>query len=113
MIQINEDFEPNSDSEIEQNVRAFLEGCNMPALRRLAVSVSAGTVTLRGQVRTFYERQLTQQCLRRIAGVRQLIDRTVVNRDRNDLVPGVTSVAENSAPGPAPYVEKSWGVRGS
>jgi osmotically-inducible protein OsmY len=78
MIQINEEFEPNRDFEIEKSVRAFLNGQNVPSLRRLAVSVSAGTVTLRGPLRTFYERQLSQQCLRRIAGVRQLIDQTVV-----------------------------------
>jgi osmotically-inducible protein OsmY len=80
MIQINEEFEPGIDTEIEQSVRAFLKAQNVPSLRRLLVSVSAGRVTLRGQVRTFYERQLSQQCLRRIAGVRQLIDLTVVRQ---------------------------------
>jgi osmotically-inducible protein OsmY len=91
MIQINEEFESSQDFEIQESVRAFLNAQNVPSLRRLVVSVSAGTVTLRGQVRTFYERQLSQQCLRRIAGVQQLIDQTVVRQagigsGRNELV---------------------------
>jgi osmotically-inducible protein OsmY len=82
MIQINgefdEYFDQHHDGVIEQQVRAFLDGHHVPSLRRLVVSVVGGTVTLQGNVRTFYEKQLSHQCLRRIAGIRRLIDQTVV-----------------------------------
>ena len=41
-------------------------------------------MTLRGRVGTFYERQLSHQCLRRIAGVRQLVDRRSSSRERRE-----------------------------
>jgi osmotically-inducible protein OsmY len=78
MIQFNGEFNEQVDLEIAERVRAFLNGHNVPSLRRLAVSVLRGTVTLQGRVGTFYEKQLSQQCLKRIEGVRQLEDRTVV-----------------------------------
>ena len=46
------------DRDLERRVTAFLAGRNVPALRRLYVRSSQGVVTLRGHVRTFYEKQL-------------------------------------------------------
>ncbi len=78
MIRFNGEFDDQVDREIAERVRVFLNGHNVPSLRRLAVSVRRGTLTLRGRVGTFYEKQLSHQCLKRIEGVRQLDDRTVV-----------------------------------
>ncbi len=66
------------DRDLEHRVRAFLAAHNVPALRRLSINADDGTVTLRGSVFTFYEKQLSQQCPRRVAGVRRLIDEVVV-----------------------------------
>jgi osmotically-inducible protein OsmY len=68
------------DRELEQRVRVFLVGQNVPSLRRLAIEARDGTVTLRGRVATFYEKQLSQQCRRRVTGVRRLVDQMVVER---------------------------------
>jgi osmotically-inducible protein OsmY len=46
----------------------------MPTLRNLEVEAQGGIVTLRGTVNSFYEKQLGQQCCRRVAGVVKLID---------------------------------------
>ena len=43
-------------------------------LRNLHVEAKDGTVVLRGQVGSFYEKQLGHQCCRRVAGVQKLID---------------------------------------
>lgn len=66
------------DRDLEHRVRAFLAAHNVPALRRLSIEADGGTVTLRGRVFTFYEKQLSQQCPRHVAGVRRLIDMVVV-----------------------------------
>jgi hypothetical protein len=72
------------DRDLEGRVRQFLGARNFPALRRLAIEARNGTVTLRGRVATFYEKQLSQQCQQRVAGVRQLIDQVVVERPANN-----------------------------
>lgn len=63
-----------ADRDLERRVVSFLKGWQMPGLRNLEVEAAAGTVTLRGTVNSFYEKQLTQQCCRRVAGVLKLID---------------------------------------
>ena len=68
------------DRELEHRVRTFLIGHNVPSLRRLSIQARDGTVTLQGRVATFYEKQLSQQCKRRVTGVRRLDDQLVVER---------------------------------
>jgi osmotically-inducible protein OsmY len=68
------------DRELEQRVRVFLTGQNVPSLRRLVIEARNGTVTLRGRVPTFYEKQLSQLCKRRVTGVRRLVDQMVVEQ---------------------------------
>lgn len=63
-----------ADIALRQRVEIFLAQRHMPALRQVRVEVRKGTVWLRGQVRTFYEKQLLQQCSRRVAGVIRLVD---------------------------------------
>lgn len=62
------------DVDLKRRVVNFLAGRHLPALKRLDVSVEGGVVTLRGRVKTFYEKQVGQQCCRRVAGVLNLID---------------------------------------
>ena len=60
--------------ELEQRVQLFLASSNLPALRHLAVEIDGDTVILRGQVQTFYEKQLAVEFSRRVAGVIRVVD---------------------------------------
>jgi osmotically-inducible protein OsmY len=66
--------EDASDRDLERRVVSYLHGRHVPSLRHLDVEADNGTVTLRGTVGSFYEKQLSQQCCRRVAGVIKLID---------------------------------------
>lgn len=63
-----------ADEELQQRVLLFLTGSNLPALRHLKVNVDGDTVTLRGQVQTFYEKQLAVEFSKRVAGVIRVVD---------------------------------------
>ena len=63
-----------ADRELERRVFAFLAGRHVPALRHLQVTAADGAVTLTGRVRTYHEKQLSQACARRVAGVHDVID---------------------------------------
>ncbi len=67
------------DRELERRVTSFLVGKHLPGLRQIEVEARDGVVTLRGRVRTFYEKQLCHQCCRRVAGVLKLIDAVEVD----------------------------------
>lgn len=62
------------DRELERRVRNFLASRHVPDLMRLNVEVANGQVTLQGVVRSFYHKQLVQDCCRRVAGVRGFVD---------------------------------------
>lgn len=62
------------DVELACRVTNFLRQWQVPALRRILVEVSNGTVVLKGRVQSFYERQLCLNCSRRVAGVVRLVD---------------------------------------
>lgn len=62
------------DVELERRVMNYLVGRHVPSLRHISVEAAGGTVTLRGKVRSFYEKQLCHNCCRRVAGVVQLVD---------------------------------------
>jgi osmotically-inducible protein OsmY len=68
----------NSDKDLERRVFQYLLDRRMPGLRQLSVEASGGTVTLRGRVRTFYEKQLCTNICRRVAGVIRLEDMVAV-----------------------------------
>lgn len=63
-----------SDLDLERRVVNYLAGRFIPSLRRLAVESVGGTVTVRGQVSSFYEKQVALHCCQRVAGVRELVD---------------------------------------
>ena len=66
------------DRDLERRVINYLLGYKMPSLRRIHVESDNGTVTIRGTVSSFYQRQLCINCSRRVAGVVQLIDELTV-----------------------------------
>lgn len=67
-------FDEGADRDLERRIVNFLSRRHVPGLRQLEVKANNGIVTLRGQVRSFYEKQLSHHCCRRVAGVVQLID---------------------------------------
>lgn len=64
---------PN-DRELEDRISEQLAETNRPKLRRLAVVVNAGCVTIRGCVQSFYERQLAIRSCQSLVGVESLVD---------------------------------------
>lgn len=71
----------NVDRELERRVVSFLHN-RQHALRGVTASADAGTVTLRGTVRSFYERQLCIEYCRQVEGLVKLVDHVEVV-DRN------------------------------
>jgi osmotically-inducible protein OsmY len=78
MFTINQDTTSTLDRDLERRVQNYLYGRQIPGLRRIEVEASGGTVTLRGRVRSYYEKQLCIHCCRRVAGVIELNDQVVV-----------------------------------
>jgi osmotically-inducible protein OsmY len=66
--------EETTDRELEQRVVAYLQEQQRHALRQIDVRAEGGTVTLRGRVGSFYEKQLCLGCLRRVPGVAHVVD---------------------------------------
>lgn len=66
------------DRELERRVRNYLSAQSRPALRAVEVLVVDGIVTLKGQVHSFYEKQLSLHLAARVAGVRRLQDELTV-----------------------------------
>lgn len=64
----------SADRLLERQIASQLAETNRPGLRRLAVNVADGSVTLRGNVASFYEKQLAIQTCRVLAGIERLID---------------------------------------
>lgn len=69
-----------ADRELERRVAAFLASWHFPSLKDLHVEAQGGTVILQGRVASRYEKQLTQYCCRRVAGVVELVNRVQVVR---------------------------------
>lgn len=62
------------DRDLERRVTNYLVGRQVPTLRQIRVQADRGTVRLRGQVHSFYHKQLCLNCTRRVAGVLELVD---------------------------------------
>lgn len=69
------------DDDLERRVRIYLGARFHPALNRLCVSARGGCVALSGTVNSFYEKQLALSTCRRVAGVRNVVDRMQVVHD--------------------------------
>ncbi|HVA45915.1 MAG TPA: BON domain-containing protein [Pirellulales bacterium] len=79
MQAITESISELADRDLERRVVNFLAERHVPGLRHLEVEAQNGTVTLRGRVHSFYEKQLCQAVCRRVAGVVRYIDAIDVN----------------------------------
>jgi osmotically-inducible protein OsmY len=64
----------DADRDLERRVLGFLSTRHVPGLRNLQVQAHKGVVTVSGRVLTFYEKQLCNECCRRVAGVMQLVN---------------------------------------
>ena len=71
-------IDANADVDLQSRVTNYLVGRQHAALRSLDVTALNGTVTLRGVVRTFHEKQLALHCCQRVAGVLKLVDQVDV-----------------------------------
>ena len=66
------------DADLERRIASYLLGHKIPALKGIEVHSDRGEVTLRGNVASFYQRQLCISCCRHVAGVIDVIDRIQV-----------------------------------
>lgn len=69
--------DPLCNEELRQRVVLHLVSCR-PELCVVEAIVEDGTVTLNGELPTFFLRQLAVERTRRVAGVRRLVDQIVV-----------------------------------
>jgi osmotically-inducible protein OsmY len=67
-----------TDVELEQRISASLRNHHVGSLRNVQVEARSGTVLLRGEVSSFYAKQLLQHSARRLAGESQVIDEVSV-----------------------------------
>ncbi|MCE9604409.1 MAG: BON domain-containing protein [Planctomycetia bacterium] len=75
----SEDATPNaSDRAIALRVAHALAELHVPILRTLEIAVRAGNVTLRGRVRSYYERQLAHANAKRVPGVVKVIEEITI-----------------------------------
>jgi len=65
--------DPQASEELRQRIVLHLAACRQD-LASLTVLVADGTVTLRGELPTFFLRQLAVERARHVAGVCQLVD---------------------------------------
>jgi osmotically-inducible protein OsmY len=61
-----------SDQELPTRITSALRSSPYRALHAVEAEVTRGQVLLRGQVRSYYEKQLAQAAVMRIDGVRSL-----------------------------------------
>lgn len=76
----------SEDELLARNVRSFVFGRIQPAANHVDVEAESGTLTLRGRVGSFYQKQLWLHGAQRVAGVRRVIDELDVVRSSRDLV---------------------------
>lgn len=80
MVSLKHDFTATLDRDLERRVLNYLFGRQVSALRGIVVQADNGRVTLRGEVFSFYQKQLCINCSRRVAGVITLVDEIEVAR---------------------------------
>jgi osmotically-inducible protein OsmY len=68
-----------ADRELQSRIVSYLFGQHVADLRHLDVETRRGTVTLRGRVHTFHQKQLCLNCCQRVAGVVRIDDQIEVS----------------------------------
>jgi hypothetical protein len=66
--------------ESPRTVQALLQSAH-PALRRLSVEETEAAIVINGRVGSYYLKQLAQEVVRPVRGVRQLVNRVTVGHD--------------------------------
>ncbi len=67
-----------SDTELRNRVVAAFARLQLPLTRLVDVRVLQGVIQLRGQVRSFYEKQLAFALAQRVPGVQGVVDQVTV-----------------------------------
>ena len=67
-------FGAAADLELERRVWAAFTRYHVASLRNIKLDVRDGKVALRGEVHSFYAKQLLQHCARRVAGDDRVVD---------------------------------------
>ncbi len=75
---LNETGLLKSDRDLEHRVMAGLHGRSSAASRQIIVRADNGTVTIRGTVTSFYQKQLCIEACRSVPGVVTLVDEVEV-----------------------------------
>jgi len=78
MVSLAEDRILLSDRDLEHQVRIQLLDRSSAVVRQVVVKADSGTVTLRGTVTSFYQKQLCIQACRCVPGVVTLVDEVEV-----------------------------------
>jgi osmotically-inducible protein OsmY len=78
MITTEKSFGSDTNFDLQRRVTNYLHSKQMRSLRKVAVDADNGVVVLRGEVGSFYEKQLCLNCTRRVAGVVELVDEIFV-----------------------------------
>ena len=68
----------NENRDLERRITNFLSNRHVSSLRQLRIEANSGVVTIRGQVKSFYEKQLGQTLARHVAGVLRIVDEVEV-----------------------------------
>lgn len=69
------------DEEIAGHVRTRLLACGYWSIRELECRVSDGILTLRGFVESWFQKQVAQETVRSISGVRSIVNLVAVDPD--------------------------------
>ena len=80
MVCKKEDLAVELDRDLERRIVNYLYTRQVSVARAISVQADNGTVTLRGEVFSFYQKQLCISCSRRVAGVLGLVDEIEVAR---------------------------------
>ena len=62
------------DRDLRQRVKGFLHQWGYGPHRTLEIGIERGVVVVQGRVPTFYLRQIAVECIKRVAGVTQVVD---------------------------------------
>jgi len=63
-----------AERDLLQRVNSYLHQQGFMPPRTLEISVERGVVVVRGRMPTFYLRQIAIECIKRVAGVTQVVD---------------------------------------
>lgn len=94
------DKQPESveaDRALLQRVNRFLYQRGYGLHQTLEISVERGVVEVQGNVPTFYLRQIAVECIKRVAGVSQVVDLIVVGDDPRQRQPSDSSRDEQKS----------------